>query len=846
MADDISAEVWALLEATWAGGLCSAEDLYFKVLIEFFREMLDGEDITDQNPLLRVMTPFQTTAYQQARGILRRFGGVFLADVVGLGKTYIAMALLRHLQDEFGQQAVVVAPPAVCPAWTRLAEEHGVHLRTVSTGKLEELDQYSQREVLVLDESHNFRNPATQRYERLWQWLHPGGLPSQRKVLLLSATPQNNSARDVLQQLRLFPDNFVRLPFPGESLDRFFKAVEDGRESLTTILQHVLVRRTRRFIQTQYPGAQMRVRDAAGNEQVVPIRFPKRVSGLEQCLRYRIEETYGEGLYDTIMKVLAQMDLPLYGLGGYVLDMHAQDPRIVGFRRAGQSLRGLFRVLLLKRLESSEAAFRTTLERLRDRLAGAAEDLRSGFVRVGEEVDDDGERNAETMPSGMFHMDRLGNALQGDLERVESLLSALGRRPASESAKLQRLKDYLAARDPRRHRTLIFTQFADTAEFLEAHLKEGFGRVMRITGGSGRAALDIAHRFAPRANRVEVPLERQVDLLIATDAFSEGINLQDADTVINYDLHWNPVRLIQRAGRIDRLGSANEEIHIASFLPERQLEANLGLEQVVRRRIQEFLAIFGEDSHVLPAEDALDPDGAVDAYVGTALDKAEQSDQMDGFGRHAERVLQLRDRERSRFQLLRDMRPGRRAATDSTLQGVVACRMAWHWAFWQVPSGGGELARISDLAGLDSFYRHGRAPGAAPEQALAASRQLGFAVEDARQRFEVQAKQVREQRLQPALDHQEEWLRATLEAYGERCSDDRQEKVKEMVAWVLAGQYKPTLRRAIVHWRKEQLKDEALFQQMLRMLRFPLRTESLEDEEIVGAVVGVLPSPLNT
>lgn len=846
MADDMSAEVRALLEVSWAGELCSAEDLYYKVLIEFFREMLDGEDITDQNPLLKVMTPFQTTAYQQARGILRRFGGVFLADVVGLGKTYIAMALLRHLQDEFDQHAVVVAPPAVCPAWTQLAEEHGVHLRTVSTGKLEELENYSKREVLVLDESHNFRNPATRRYERLWQWLHPEGLPSQRKVLLLSATPQNNSARDVLQQLRLFPDNFVRLPFAGESLDKFFKAVEDGRESLTTILQHVLVRRTRRFIQTQYPNAQMRVRDAAGHEQLVPIRFPKRVSGPEQCLRYSIEDTYGEGLYDTIMKALAQMDLPLYGLGGYVLEMHTQDPRIIGFRQAGQSLRGLFRVLLLKRLESSEAAFRITLERLRERLTRALEDLRSGFVRLSEELDDDDEQSAETMPSGMFHVDRLRNALQGDLDRVQSLLDALGRRSASESAKLRRLKDYLATRDPRQHRTLLFTQFTDTAEFLEAHLKEEFGRVELVSGRTGRAAQDLAHRFAPRANRKDVPPERQIDLLIATDAFSEGINLQDADTLINYDLHWNPVRLIQRAGRIDRLGSANEEIHIASFLPERQLEANLGLEQVVRRRIQEFLTLFGEDSHVLPSENAPDPEGAVDAYVGTAFDKAEKADEMDGFGRHAERVLQLRERERSRFQSLRELRPGRRAATDSKHPGIVACRMSWYWAFWQRPSGGDELERIPDLVGLDQLYRHGRAPSVAPEQALTASRMLGAAVEEARRHFAVQAKQVREQRLQPALDHQEEWLRATLESYGEYCSGERQQKVKEMVNWVLAGQYKATLRRAIAHWRKEQLKDEALFQQMLRMLRFPIRTEILEEEETVVAVMGSPSLPLST
>ncbi|RUO94169.1 hypothetical protein D7Y11_05940 [Corallococcus sp. AB018] len=845
--EDISKEVQALLESSWAGALIDADTLYLKVLSEFFLEMLQGADLSDSNPLLEVMTTFQQAAYQQAKGILRRFGGVFLADVVGLGKTYIAMALLRFLQDSMDRHALVIAPPAVCPTWQALGEEFGVNLRTLSHGRLEDLPQFSQRQVLVVDESHNFRNPTTRRYERIWEWLHPNELPSRRQVLLLSATPQNNNPRDVMQQLKLFPDNFTRLPFPGESLEDFFKGVEAGRESLTNVLQHVVVRRTRRFIQNHYRDAKLPVKRSTGGYDWVPIRFPKRVSGPEQCLRYRIEDTYGTGLYDRIIQRLGSMEYPLYGLAAYVLEMHRDDSRIVGFRQAGQSLRGLFKVLLLKRLESSEAAFRASLERLRTRLQRALENLREGFVFIASDVEDEGELvpGGDRMPSGMFHVDRLRNALSSDLDRVEELCSAMQQQAPGTDAKLTRLKAYLAARSPKMHRTLIFTQFADTAEFLHAHLQgPEHGVVAKVTGSSGNVR-DIARRFAPRANpaldRSEVPRDRQIDLLISTDALSEGINLQDADTLINYDLHWNPVRLIQRAGRIDRLGSLNEEIHISSFLPERALESNLGLEQVLRRRIQEFLKVFGEDSHILPLEERPDVEGVLDIYAGKALEKAEAHDEMDALGRHAERILSLRQMDPARYARIRALRPGRRAATVSRLPAVIATRLGWYWGFWREMDEGG-LERIADVAGLDLLFKHSQKEGLTEGEKVARSRdRASVLAEQARRHFSLLAENVRAQRHLPALNINEQWVLTSVDGLRKGCDEERLSRLDAMRQWILAGQYKTSLRLAAARWRKEQLSGEALFQQMEAMLRFPLKNEFLGAEELVGVVVGAAP-----
>ena len=225
--DDISMQISDILTESWAGELTSPSDLYHKILTSYFWSTIEGLDLkADDNPLIDQLTEFQLEAYQYAKGILRRYGGVFLADVVGLGKTFIALAILRHLQDRYGEHAVVIAPPNVLHAWRALAAEFRVELQTVSLGKLDDLHLYSNREVLVIDESHNFRNKGTQRYEKIQEWLRPSGLPSDKKVLLLSATPQNNRPADVKHQLAFFPDNYSRLPFRGESLDSWFSEVK--------------------------------------------------------------------------------------------------------------------------------------------------------------------------------------------------------------------------------------------------------------------------------------------------------------------------------------------------------------------------------------------------------------------------------------------------------------------------------------------------------------------------------------------------------------------------------------------------------------------------------------------
>lgn len=839
-ADDISAAVADVLAGCWSGDLLTPEDLYLKVLAEYFSSTLDGMDIgSDDNELLPVMTEFQREAYFHAKGILRRFGGVFLADVVGLGKTFIAMALLRHLQEHYRQHAVIVAPPAILPAWRELAAEFRVELQYVSFGKLDALDDLRDREVLVIDESHNFRNPRTQRQERLSRWLRPDGAAATRRVILLSATPQNTRPRDVYEQIKMFPDTFSRLPIEAESLLDFFRGVERGEQSMIRLLQHIVVRRTRRFIRSAYPTARLRRRVAAGEYREEPLVFPTRISGPAQCLRYLIDHTYPGGLYDQVLAALATLNMPRQNLSAYIRHECVDDPRVQNIRRS-HGLRGLFKVLLLKRVESSVEALRLTLSRTAQRLETMRAELAGGHVRVLSEPSDPagdldaGDDDEVLVPASLFRVEDLRLHLHQDLWLLAGLREGLDRIEPAEDAKLVRLRRYLQARPPGAHKILVFTQFADTAEYLGRNLAS-VGKMAVATGARG-GALALARRFAPSANRATMREGEEIDLLITTDVLSEGVNLQDGDTIINYDLHWNPVRLIQRAGRIDRLGSTHDEIHIASFLPERSLEDRLGLEAVLRARIDDFIHVFGEDYHVLPQEERLEEQEIVDAYTGRALERSEADDDMDGLSRHIERILQLRREDPDRYTVIRSLRLGRRSVSAGRGPGIAAMRLGPSWRFYLGADGGVEV--VDDCAGLDQIYKHSDRPPTSPPTpaALAALRALATT---ARATFEPVAQLIRTRAMQPALDAAERWVQAQLEALRAASPTLRHPPIDRAAAWILRGQHKHLFQRDARRWKHQRLSPASVLDEMLRLIRqFPIETDDLSGSvELVGVLV---------
>ena len=798
---DITEEVLACIDESWAGGLLSPKDAYHKVLAAYFDEVLDSLDRDfDTNPMLAHLTEFQVEAYHYAKFILKRYGGVFLADVVGLGKTYTAVALLLYLKETYNEHAVIVAPPKILHAWRELAREHRIEVGLVSLGKLSDLENYTDREILVVDESHNLRNDQTNRYAEIAEWARPGGEAATRKVILLSATPQNNSVNDIRSQLRLFPDSFSPLPLKAESLDDWCKDVRKGNRSASELLQHVVVRRTRRYIKEAFPDATLKRKSEDGSLVAEKIRFPVRVSGSDQCLRYSLTETYHGGIYERLLAILASLNFPLHSLGSYLTEQGAEDPSTQGIRRSGNTVRGLFKVLLLKRLESSAHAFQISVERLEAKLIRAVESMGQGRVLLSEDwidIEDEDEApdfHGKGIDIGLFEEKRLRKNVRQDLIDVRGLLTLVDGLNAETDAKIQRLFTFLERRSPSEHKTIIFTQFGDTAEYLVDALSKRHESVELVTGGVS-GVMKKAHRFSPKSNRYELgESESEVDLLVSTDVLSEGVNLQDADTLINYDLHWNPVRLIQRAGRIDRIGSEHEVIEIASFLPERELEAGLRLEEVLRRRIREFIAIFGEDSEILPADATPQEEDMLRAYSGEAINQEPEDDELDGLSRHQEKLLRLRKDSPEEYARILQLRPGRFSQAENASE-VAAARVGSFWFFWGLR--GGESRPLSAKAALDSLLADSEKDSVV-NTSQAAWQKLG----KIEQRFLQEAATLRAQQMRPRLSPALVALLGGLETFLDHCSEIERPLVEGTIAWTRERAGHPTVERTAHTWRK--------------------------------------------
>jgi len=308
-----------------------------------------------------------------------------------------------------------------------------------------------------------------------------------------------------------------------------------------------------------------------------------------------------------------------YDLWHYAKPEHRTDPEIAQLKTAGKNLVRLMRATFFKRLESSVVAFRNTLSRLAETHSQILTFLDKGVVPagpIGEDIVDalrggDEELEEELLqklgtqyPAEKFDVQRLQKDMQSDLAILKQLNSyVLPIKPESD-AKLQTLITELKKPEWKGQKALIFTQFSATAKYLGEELKTIFDKVEYVSGGT-KQLLDIVRRFAPKANNTHIAKSKEIQILVATDVLSEGLNLQDANRVISYDIHWNPVRLIQRIGRVDRVSTEHDTIWTYNFFPERKLEQHLGLEARVKNRIGDIHKNIGEDAKYLSPDEQL-------------------------------------------------------------------------------------------------------------------------------------------------------------------------------------------------------------------------------------------------
>ena len=500
----------------------------------------------------------------RARAILRRFGGVLIADGVGLGKTWIALALAL-LERNRGGDAVAFVPAALTAEWRRAADVAEVPLVIHSHAVLSRRAPAAAARctLVIVDEAHAFRNPRTLRYDALARFT------AGRRVALLSATPLNNTPADLAALVQLFA---TRDRFREFGVADLADALQRGDPAGTFALGALSVCRTRRLVEQRFP-------ELRGV-------FPRRV--LRPPVRYDLAACYAGDLGP----ILAALQALIAALDD----------------RRGAAL---LHLTLLRRLESSRAAFRRSLARQRDVLDEISRAAEQGVGLSRAEVRAVMGRHGDESQLMMWPLlaagngapawDRLG-AARGAVDRALALADGAADRPDAKADALEAL-----LRGPLQGgKTIVFTEHRDTALHLLRRLRST-RRVLAVVGDAAWAASgalargDALDAFAPIGRGAARRPLLDADVLIATDVASEGLNLQDARAVVNYDLPWNPVRVMQRVGRIDRLHSPHAEIQIAHLVPAEGLHEFSAVLRTLRAKLEATAQAVGAEPDPLAA-----------------------------------------------------------------------------------------------------------------------------------------------------------------------------------------------------------------------------------------------------
>ncbi len=705
---DVKAEVLSYLEQLYANH--PPEFIYYLTLFHIFRHELEGA--RDVDDALKSTTLFESEVWKMlfsfqkdgVKGIINKileYNGCILADSVGLGKTFEALAVIKYFELR-NERVLVLCPKKLRQNWTVYTSDNS--LNPLSDDKLifnvlshTDLSRESGMTgdlnlatlnwqnygLIVIDESHNFRNNAVgkdkddgsrrrSRYERLMEDVIQSG--GKTKVLLLSATPVNNQIADLRNQISLIAGGDV-----ARSEDPAHDGAFHEKLGVSSVKETTRQAQGKFTTWTQKPSAERKKWDLIHQ---LGSDFFKLLDGLSIARsRSQIKRHYAKDLADlggfpkrnkpgaeypeidalgqflTFQELdakISELTLSLYHPSFYlkqdlpesVVTQYAK--RIKNFNQEGREriLISMMKVNFLKRLESSIDSFRRTLIRTIEKIDKLKEKIETfqqtklgnpafDFENLSDEDFDELELDPEDFKIGGKHKINLEHlnladwkhAVSQDRDQLQYLLDhAVPIKPARD-AKLLRLRELVEHKldhpstnrdgEPIR-KIIVFTAFADTARYLREHLAEplkaarGTHAALITGGGTCHTTLgksDFEHiltNFSPRSKardrQPKLPQDEEIDLLIATDCISEGQNLQDCDLLINYDIHWNPVRIIQRFGRIDRIGSRNDQVSLINFWPTKDLDAYLNVKHRVEARMALVDLTASGDDNLLNAE----------------------------------------------------------------------------------------------------------------------------------------------------------------------------------------------------------------------------------------------------
>jgi len=662
---------------TWINPNITPYELYLKFLYEYFKDELS---LTDEIFIKYLPQSFKKYDYQQqavlnAKKIVEEYGGVFISDVVGLGKTYIATMLAGQLDG----RTLVIAPPALLDrnnpgSWPNVFSDFHIPADFESVGKLDSLlergvEKYAN---VIIDEAHRFRTETTIGYDLLAQ------ICRGKRVILISATPYNNSPMDILSQIKLFQNPRMSTIPNLPDLEGFFKerenrlkkinkqknydeylrvAKENAREIRDRVLKYLMVRRTRSEIEKYFTS----------DVKEQNLKFPETPDPIP--LYYELNDTEDSIFNETIQLITQQFKYvrytPLLYYQGKITHMELTSQKNMG---------GFMKVLLVKRLESSFHAFRRTIDRFIRSYEMFIKTFDEGSVYVSKkytqkifellENDDDeaiqlliDENKAQKYDSSDFN-DRFKDDLQNDLDilkKIQSLWQKVKRDP-----KLEKLQYELSNNSILKDKKIVlFTESRETAEYLASNIKD---KVICYHGSSSETIRDkIIDNFDAR---VKHPKD-DYRILIATEVLSEGVNLHRSNVVINYDIPWNPTRMMQRVGRINRVDTPFDKIYTFNFFPTVQSEDQIQLRKTAEAKINAFLTLLGGDAALLTEGEPVTSHELFNRLISKETLSGED-DMAESELKYLNIIKNIRDRQPDLFEKIKRLPKKARSSKNNT------------------------------------------------------------------------------------------------------------------------------------------------------------------------------------
>lgn len=608
-------------DKTWLNDTIKPYELYIKFLYEYFKEKLEKKETLEIKPPKGFMKlEYQQEAVRTISEIVDKYNGCFLADVVGLGKTYITAMYMQNLPGK----KLVICPPPIIESWEDAINDFGVRSATVvSLGKLEHIRKkgYQDFDYIFVDEAHRFRNENTSQYQLLHEICYG------KKVILITATPLNNSIYDFYPLITLFQPAknstipgmknlegfFVnarnRLKKLDKSTPEYIEEVKNiSKEVRNKVLKYILVRRTRRDVKEYFSN------DIKKQGLFFPeVDAPHRIV-------YQYDEKTNE-IFDTTISKLKHFTFARYQPGN---NLKAIFKRSDFEQTQERNLVGFMKTMLIKRLESSRFAFLQTVSRFINSYEQFIKMYNSGTVYISKKVDVydylesenedeliealENDSKAKIYKANQFNNDFI-DKLEFDLSILKWMNDSWSKidKDFKKDAFIQDLKTDKYLKD---NKILIFSESMETGLDLYNSLYEDFGNsVLFYSSGECRyenksvspnTVKDLIHKnYDPKYYETS----DDIKVLITTDVLAEGINLHRSNIIINYDLPWNPTRVLQRVGRVNRVGSKFDKIHIYNIFPSATADNELNLEDNIKAKIQAFHETLGEDAKYLTEEE---------------------------------------------------------------------------------------------------------------------------------------------------------------------------------------------------------------------------------------------------